>query len=98
MKTYSIAVAAALTLSLALGGTAAANQIAGVLVTGTLTAPPANDYIKVDGHNYHIRAGSTAANDVRSVTQGQRVDVRLRRPVRRVSAADVAEVLQLGEI
>lgn len=91
MKTYKFAALAAVALTLAGAVTAAANQIAGVLLTGTLTAPPSTDYIKVDGHNYHIRTGSTAATDVHTVTQGQRVDVRLSGPAN-TSSSEVISI------
>ena len=91
MKTHKIAAVAAVALTLAMAVTAEANQIAGVLLTGTLTAPPTTDYVKVDGHNYHIRTGSAAATDVHTVTQGQRVDVRLSGPAN-TSASEVISI------
>jgi hypothetical protein len=80
LKTRNYYAIAAAALALGAGMAVQANQIPGVLLTGTLTAQPAGDYINVDGHSYHIKSGSPAANDARGMAQGQRVDVRLSGP------------------
>jgi hypothetical protein len=81
----------AMLLVAVLASAALANQIAGVLVTGTVTSVQGGGYIGVDGHTYHIKTGSLAAAAIQSVVKGQQVDVRLSGPANS-SASEVINI------
>ena len=79
-----IKLAAALAAGMAaaiLGGNAArANQIPGQLITGYVTSIQGTDSITVDGQVYTIDPESPAADELSSLSPGQRVDVQLNGP------------------
>jgi hypothetical protein len=58
---------------------ARANQIAGQVVTGYVTAV-GGDSITINGQTYNIDPGSPAADEVGSISPGQRVDIQLDGP------------------
>jgi hypothetical protein len=60
-------------------GPARANQLAGPVITGTLTSIQ-GDSITVDGQTYNIAPGSPAADELSSLSSGERVDVQLNGP------------------
>jgi hypothetical protein len=70
---------AAMAATLLAAGTIQANQLAGPVVTGTLTSIQ-GDSITVDGQTYTIAPGSPAADELSSLSTGQRVDVQLNGP------------------
>jgi hypothetical protein len=70
---------AAMAAALLAAGATQANQLAGPVVTGTLTSIQ-GDSITVDGQTYTIAPGSPAADELSSLTTGQRVDVQLNGP------------------
>jgi len=49
-------------------------------LSGTLTATPASDTIEVDHRIYHVKPGSLAAQELRGLYEGQRVEVVLDGP------------------
>jgi len=49
-------------------------------VVGTLTATPISDDVEVDGHVYHVRPGSVAAQELHNFSQGQKVEIMLDGP------------------
>ncbi len=81
MRIFRIIPVLAATMAAALlaAGTAQANQLAGPVVTGTLTSIQ-GDSITVNGQTYTIAPGSPAADELSSLTTGQRVDVQLNGP------------------
>ena len=81
MRTFRIIPVLAATMAAALlaAGIAQANQLAGPVVTGTLTSIQGNS-ITVNGQTYTIAPGSPAADELSSLTTGQRVDVQLNGP------------------
>ncbi|HEY6484011.1 MAG TPA: hypothetical protein VIY54_10850 [Steroidobacteraceae bacterium] len=75
-----------------IGFDAFANQIPGELVTGTVTSVSGQDWIKVDGHSYHIQSGSAAAAALQGLAPGQRVDVQLNGPAN-TAASEVINIV-----
>jgi len=49
-------------------------------VVGTLTATPISDDVEVDGHVYHVKPGSVAAQELHAFSQGQKVEIVLDGP------------------
>lgn len=84
-------VALAATFNL-LGLPALANQIPGELITGTVTSVSGQEWIKVDGHSYRVKAGSAAAAALQGVSPGQLVDVQLNGPSN-TAASEVINVV-----
>jgi hypothetical protein len=87
-----VSVTAAALILLASGARADANQLPGTLVTGQVTAVSGTEWIKVDGRNYRIKAGSAAAKAVSKLIPGQRVDVQLNGPAN-TAASEVINVV-----
>lgn len=81
MRIFRIAsmLAAVMAAAVLAVGAAHANQLAGPIVTGTLTSIQ-GDSITVDGQTYPIAPGSPAADELSSLTTGQVVDVQLNGP------------------
>jgi hypothetical protein len=81
MRTFRIipVLAAAAAAVILAAGAAQANQLAGPVVTGTLTSVQ-GDSITVNGQTYTIAPGSPAAAELSSLSAGQRVDVQLNGP------------------
>ncbi len=71
--------AAAMAAAMLAAGAAPANQLAGPVVTGYLTSIQ-GDSITVNGQTYTVAPGSPAADELRSLSPGQRVDVQLNGP------------------
>lgn len=81
MRVFKIvpALAAAMAAAILAAGAARANQLAGPIVTGYLTSIQ-GDSITVNGQTYGIAPGSPAADELSSLSPGQRVDVQLNGP------------------
>jgi len=81
MRIFRIIPVLAATMAVAIlaAGPARANQLAGPVVTGTLTSIQ-GDSITVDGQTYSIAPGSPAADELSSLATGQRVDLQLNGP------------------
>jgi len=77
MNKRSIAILASLAAALlaTLGPLQAHGAVMLNRITGVVTAPTTSDRIVVDGRNYHIVAGSAAANERNNVRVGQTVDL-----------------------
>jgi hypothetical protein len=73
------ALAAAMAAAMLAAGAAQANQLAGPIVTGYLTSIQ-GDSITVNGQTYTVAPGSPAAEELSSLSPGQRVDVQLNGP------------------
>jgi hypothetical protein len=73
------ALAAAMAAAMLAAGPVQANQLAGPVVTGYLTSIQ-GDSITVNGQTYTIAPGSPAADELSSLSSGQRVDVQLNGP------------------
>lgn len=71
---------AAMAAAILAAGPARANQLAGPVVTGYLTSIQ-GDSITVNGQTYNVAPGSPAAEELSSLTAGQRVDVQLNGPL-----------------
>jgi len=68
------------TVILSLGSMAAhANRVLGEVLTGTVTRV-SSESVTIEGHEYHIRSGSPAAQAVTHVAPGQEVEVHLDGP------------------
>jgi hypothetical protein len=89
-KKRILTVAVALTLALA-GANSFASRVMGDVVSGAVTAV-SREAVTVDGHQYHIKAGSPAAAAVAHVSPGQKVEVHLDGPVG-VSRSEVINVI-----
>ena len=57
-----------------------ANQLAGPVITGYVTAIQGTDSITIDGKTYVIAPGSPAVGELGSLSAGQRVDAQLTGP------------------
>jgi hypothetical protein len=81
MRIFRIIPALAATIAVAIlaAGATRANQLAGPVITGTLTSIQ-GDSITVNGQTYNIAPGSPAADELSSISTGQRVDVQLSGP------------------
>jgi hypothetical protein len=90
-KTF-IALAAAAMAAVLGAGSAQANQIPGVLISGHITSITGSEWIKIDGKNYRIKSGSPAAAAVGKLTPGQMVDIQLNGPAN-TSMSEVINVL-----
>jgi hypothetical protein len=73
------ALAAGIVTAMLAAGTAHANQLAGPIVTGYLTSVQ-GDSITINGQTYTVAPGSPAADELSSLSPGQRVDVQLNGP------------------
>lgn len=82
MKYFRLAslLAASMTAAMLASGAARANQVPGPTVTGYVTSVQGTDSITVDGQTYTIAPGSPAADELSSISPGQRVDVQLDGP------------------
>lgn len=75
------ALAAVMGTAVLASGAVKANQLAGPVVTGYVTSVQGTASISIDGKAYAIAPGSAAAEDVSSLSPGQRVDAQLTGPV-----------------
>ena len=75
------AVAALMGAAMLVTGAVHANQLAGPVITGYVTSVQGIASITIDGQVYAIAAGSAAAEEVSSLSPGQRVDAQLSGPV-----------------
>lgn len=73
------ALAVAMAAAMLTASAAQANQLAGPVVTGYVTSIQ-GDSITVNGQTYTIAPGSPAADELSSLSPGQRVDVQLNGP------------------
>jgi hypothetical protein len=88
-KKHTLRLLVALTLAAA-GTTALASRVVGDVVSGPVTAV-SHEALTVNGHQYHIKAGSPAASAVAHLTAGQNIEVHLDGPV----AASRSEVINV---
>jgi hypothetical protein len=65
-------------------------------VIGTITATPIVDEIEIDGHVYHIKHGSQAAQDLHGFSEGQKVEIVLDGPPDSASSGVLNIRLQSG--
>lgn len=77
-------------------GGAWANRIPGQVVTGYLTAV-GTDSITVDGHSYAVAASSAAADELSSLSPGERVDAQLNGPASSPDAEVINVAIHTGE-
>lgn len=90
------ALAAGLAGAMLAVGAAQANQLAGPIVTGTLTSVQ-GDSVTVNGQTYTVVPGSPAEEELSSLTTGQQVDVQLNGPASSPDTEVVNVVVHQGQ-
>lgn len=71
--------AAGIAAAMLAAGAAQANQLAGPIVSGSLTAVQ-GDSITINGQTYTVAPGSPAEQELTTLSPGQQVDVQLNGP------------------
>jgi hypothetical protein len=75
---------------------ARANQLAGPVVTGTVTAIQGTDSITIGGQTYTVAPGSPAAQELGSLSPGEQVDAVLNGPASSSASQVVSVVVHKG--
>jgi hypothetical protein len=88
--------AAGMAAAILAAGAAQANQIPGQVVTGYVSSIQ-GDSITVDGQTYTVAPGSPAADELASLSSGQKVDVQLNGPASSSDSQVVNVVVHQGQ-
>jgi len=90
------ALAAGVAAAMLAVGAVQANQLAGPIVTGTLTSVQ-GDSVTVNGQTYTVAPGSPADEELSSLSTGQQVDVQLNGPASSPDTEVVNVVVHQGQ-